>query len=190
MLQDSRFDILRTYAKANHHTSAAESRGLCFQAALALGREARSLGLDGRVRFIRWRVRKDVYFLEHWALALDDGSVLDMTAIQVDGNPNPLRSAEGYPDNYVRPRRYPIALVLAVMESGVLEPGQHYPRRLLWQLHRRLFRYEAGGALRTRSPLALRDACAALSHSGVTLCTGYLLEQAIKRLSRLLMKLE
>jgi hypothetical protein len=182
--------MLRSHANANHHTSATESRGLCFQATLALGREARSLGLTERVTFVRWRVRRDVNFLEHWALALDDGSVLDMTAVQVDGNPSPLRNVQGYPANYVRPRRYPIAIVLAVMERGVLEPGQHYSRRLLWVLHRRLFRHEAGDAVRARSPLALLDAGASLVRIGATLCTGYLLEQAIRRMSRLLMRLE
>lgn len=163
---------------------------MCFQATLALGREARRLSLEERVTFIRWRVLRDVNFLEHWALALDDGSVLDMTAVQVDGNPNPLRSVEGYPANYVRPRRYPIALVLAVMERDVLEPGKNYSRRLLWVLHRRLFRHEAGHALRACSPRALCNAVAALVRSGVTLCTGYLLEQAIRRMSRLLLRLE
>ena len=163
---------------------------MCFQATLALAREAQDLKLDDRVTFIRWRVRKDIKFLEHWALALDDGSVLDMTAVQVDGDSNPFRDAEGYPANYVRPRRYPLALVLTVMERDVQEPGQHYSRRLLWTLHRRLFRHDAGAAVRARAPLALLDAGAALVRSGVTLCTGYLLEHAIRRMSDLLMRLD
>ncbi len=185
-----RVDELERYAIAGQHKSDSESRGLCFHATLAMGQEARRLGLEGQVAFVRWRVRRDVNFLEHWAIVLDNTKVLDMTAIQVDGNPDPLRSLGSYPENYVRPRQYPVAIVLNVMERHVPEPDRHYSRRLLWSLHRCLFRHDAGKAYRNHLPLALIDAITELVRRGVTLCTGYLLERAIERLSRILMRMK
>jgi hypothetical protein len=185
-----RVDELERYAIVRHHKSAPESRGLCLQATLTLGREAHRLGLEGQVTFVRWCVRRDADFLEHWALMLGNGRVLDMTAVQVDGNPQPLRWLASYPANYVRPRQYPAAIVLAVMDRHVLEPDRHFSRRLLWGLHRRLFRHDAGKAFRGYSPLALIDAVAELVRRGVTLCTGYLLERTIARMSRILIRMK
>ena len=108
-------DELERYAIAEHCRSGPESSGLCFHAALTLGQLARRLGLEEKVAFVRWRVRRDVNFLEHWALVLDSGTVLDMTAVQVDGNPHPLRRVDSYPANYVRPRQYPAAIVLSAV---------------------------------------------------------------------------
>ena len=87
-----RVDELERYAIAGHHKSGSESRGLCFQATLTLGQEARRLGLEGKVAFVRWRVRRDVNFLEHWAIVLDNARVLDMTAVQVECAGRPARS--------------------------------------------------------------------------------------------------
>jgi hypothetical protein len=186
----NRIDELERYAIGWHHKSASEAGGWCFQATLTLGQEARRLGLEGQVSFVRWRVRSDLNFLEHWALVLDDGRVLDMTAVQVDGNPDPLRRLASYPANYVRPRQYPTALVLAVMECQVPESYRHFSRWLIWQLHRRLFRHDVAKALRERSPLDLIDAAAELVRRGVTLCTGYMLELAIGRMSRILVRMK
>jgi hypothetical protein len=147
------------------------------------------LGLEGRVAFVRWRVCRDLNFLEHWALVLDNARVLDMTAIQVDGNPDPLRRLAGYPENYVRPRQYPVSIVMNVMDRHVPEPDRHFSRRLLWGLHLRLFRHDIGNAFRERSPLALIDGTRELVRRGTTLCMGYLLERAIARLSRILMRM-
>jgi hypothetical protein len=185
-----RLDELDRYAVAGHYGSVPESSGLCLHAALTLGQEARRLGLDGQVAFVRWGVCRDMNFLEHWALVRDSCTVLDMTAVQVDGNPYPLRRLESYPANYVRRRQYPAAIVLDVMERHVPERGRQFSRRLLWALHRRLFRHDAGKALRACSPLALIDAVAELARRGVTLCAGYLLELAIARMSRILIRMK
>ena len=190
MLNDCAFATLEAHARAGCHTSAPESRGMCFQATLALGREARRLGLDHDVEFIRWRVLRDVDFLEHWALLIDGGRVLDMTAMQVDGDPQPLRHVADYPGNYVRPSRYPLSLVLGVIDGIEPPSGRNYARATLWTLHRRLFAHEAAAAMRTRSIRRGVDAAAAVVYSGITLSLGYLLERAIARMSRLLMRLD
>ena len=181
---------LERYAITEHCRSAPESSGLCFHATLTLGQVARRMGLEEKVAFVRWRVQRDVNFLEHWAVVLDSGTVLDMTAIQVDGNPNPLRRVESYPANYVRPRQYPAAIVLSAMERPVLEAERHFSRRMLWSLHVRLFRHDAARALRSRSIRALADAVDELARRGATLSVGYLLERAIGRMSRILVRME
>ena len=183
-------DELERYAIAEHCRSVPESSGLCFHAALTLGQEARRLGLEEQVAFVRWRVLQDVNFLEHWALVLEGGTVLDMTAVQVDGNPHPLRRLESYPANYLRPRRYPAAVVLAAMERPVLDEDRNFSRRLLWTLHKRLFRHDAAMAVRSRSALALLDAVDEVARRGTTLYVGYLLERAIERMSRILIRMK
>jgi hypothetical protein len=185
-----RVDELERYAIARHHKSDPESRGLCFQATLTLAEEARRLNLEGRVGFVRWSVRGDQAFLEHWALVLDGVKVLDMTAVQVDGNPEPSRLLASYPANYVRPRQYPVTVVLDVMEHHLSSTGRNFARRLLWTLHLALFRHDAGRAFKARSLLASIDCIAELVRRGVTLCTSYVLDRAIARLSRILMRIE
>jgi len=183
-------DELKRYAIAQHCRSVSESSGLCLHAALTLGQTARRMGLEDKVAFVRWRVHRDVNFLEHWALVLECGTVLDMTAVQVDGNPDPLRGLDSYPVNYVRPSQYPIGIVLDVMERPLLEAERHFSRRLLWNLHGRLFLHDAAKALRGRSARALAGAFDEVARRGVTLCVGYLLERAIGRMSRILIRMK
>ena len=185
-----RLDELERYAIAKHARSVPESSGLCFHAALTLGQQARRLGLEEKVAFVRWRVHDDVNFLEHWALVLDRETVLDMTAVQVDGNPHPLRRFESYPANYLRPRQYPAAIVLSVMKRPLLDAERHFSRRLLWNLHRRLFRHDAAEALRRHSLPALVDAIDEVVRRGTTLYGGFLLERAIGRMSRILIRMK
>ncbi len=181
---------LKRHAIAHHYRSVSESSGLCLHAALTLGQAARGMGLEDEVAFVRWRVHSDVNFLEHWALVLQGGLLLDMTAVQVDGNPDPLRRFEGYPANYVRPRQYPVGVVLDVMERPLREAERHFSRRLLWRLHARLFRYDATKALRGRSAPALLGAVDEVVRRGMTLGVGYLLERAIGRMSRILIRMK
>ncbi len=181
---------LKRYAIAQHYRSVSESSGLCLHAALTLGQAACRMGLEGGVAFVRWRVHGDLDFLEHWALVLEGGTVLDMTAVQVDGNPDPLRRLDSYPANYARPRQYPVGVVLEVMEPPLREAERQFSRRLLWRLHARLFRYDAAKALRERSAWALLGAIDEVLRRGMTLCVGYLLERAIGRMSRILIRMK
>lgn len=181
MLQDSVFAPLESFALAGRHRSAAQSRGLCFHASIELAREARRLGLEGRAAFVRWRVRRDLDFLEHWALALESGLVLDMTAAQVDGDSRPLRRIDEYPANYDAPRHYPVAVVLDAVSERTPTPNAHYSRSLLWTMHLGLFRHDARAAAIARSPRALVDAVAAIAHCAFTLAAGGLLERTLAR---------
>ena len=187
---DGGFSTLEAVARAGCLASLAEARGMCFQATLNLAREAQRLGFGSRAEFIRWDVVKDVDFLEHWALTLDDGRVLDMTAMQVDGDAQPVRHVDDYPVNYVRPRRYPAALILGAIDSVGTPSGRHYPCATLWMLHKRLFAHEAAAALRARSIRHGLDAVAAVMRTAFKLSLVGLLEHAIRRMSRLLVRLD
>jgi len=57
-------------------------------------------------------------------------------------------------------------------------------------LHWCLFRHDAAKAYHDHLPLAFMDATTELVRRGVTLCTGYLLERAIARLSRILTRMK
>jgi hypothetical protein len=188
VLRDDRLDLLARYAATHRHDNAVAARGRCLHATLTLGREAARLGLAERVAVVRWRVRDDADFLEHWALSLENGRVLDMTAVQVDGHPRPLREIDGYPANYVQARRYPLGLVLGGLPPAD-PPDGRYPLRALWRLHRRLYRFDARRAIRARSARSLFEAAVQLGRVALTLTAGSLLERAIRRLGSVLTRL-
>ena len=189
MLDDSCFASLEGLAIANRYDTLVNSRGLCLHASVEFGREARRLGIDSRLFFVRWRVRNDLNYLEHWAVATENGRVLDLTAVQVDGDPRPLRRVEEYPVNYVRPRLYPASVVLDAMTGHVLTADHHYLRRQVWRLHLQLFRHDAAEAVWSASPRALYEAIAAISRCCFSLSAGYLLERVLARAVTLLSSL-
>lgn len=161
------------------------ARGRCLDATVELGREALRLGFAQRVAFVRWHVRNDPEFLEHWALALDDGRVIDPTAAQVDGDPRALRRMDEYPANYVSPRRYPVDGLMPVLATPDAASGWRYSRGQMWSLHRWMFRHDAREALLAASPRDLAQACLALARSAFALTVEGALERAIKRAARL-----
>lgn len=134
-------------------------------------------------------MRDDLDYLEHWAVVTEGGRVLDLTAVQVDGDPRPSRRVDEYPANYVRPRLYPASVVLSAMSGDVLTPDHRYLRWQLWGLNLQLFRHDAAQALWSASPRALFEAVAALSCCGFSLSTGYLLDRALARTAALMGRL-
>src|SRR3954468_24819578 len=91
VLKDSFFAPLEGLAVASFHGNAVQSRGLCLHASVEFCREARRRGMGRELFLVRWLVRGDLDFLEHWAVASKNGRILDMTAAQVDGDPRPVR---------------------------------------------------------------------------------------------------
>jgi hypothetical protein len=182
---------LERFAASGRYDEAA-AHGLCLHATVELGQEALRLGLVQEACFIRWRVQDDAHFQEHWALALAGDRVLDMTAVQVDGSPRHLRLRANYPANYVRPRLYPIPVVLDVIADSAPTggPDGRYSRRLLWRLHLRLFRYDIAQAMVRRTPRLVASATGSLVRTAFTLSTGFVLERAIARMTRLLSRMD
>jgi len=137
--------------------------------------------MDDRLFFVRWQVRNDLEYQEHWAVATEGGRVLDLTAAQVDGDPRPSRRMDEYPANYARPRLYPASVVLDAMARDGLAPDHRYLRRQLWGLHLQLFRHDAAQAVCSASPGSLYEAFIAMARCGFWLVSGYLLEAAHAR---------
>ena len=116
---------------------------MCFHAALQLGARARELGLEDRVRFLHWRVRNDAHFREHWALSFRGAHVLDVTAVQVDGNSNPLRKRDSYPTHFGTPRDYPLDLILRhAANTPQASASQRVPVALIWRVQRSMIAYD------------------------------------------------
>lgn len=175
----SPFTQLIVFADARTYRSASDCRGLCFDASAEVAREAVRLGFEHKTHFVRWRVQGDPGFLEHWAVRLDDGTVVDVTAAQVDGNPQAVREIDGYPANYGEARLYPVGLILDRLRNNRATGRYRYSARAIWAVHYALFLHDAGRAASVRAPRALGAAFAAMAHCAVKLAAGYLLARAI-----------
>ena len=179
---------LEQYAWAHCLPSAREARGLCLHASVDLAAQAHRLGLSRQVSLLRWRLKVDPDFNEHWALKVAEDVVLDLTAAQIDGKPMPRRRIASYPSHFGRPSEYPIELVLPHAMSGPLDG--RVARRVIWRLHRALAWYECSAAWRGGSVLGVAAAGLGLGVESMRLGLGYLLEKAIARRSLLLRDLE
>lgn len=60
-----------------------EVAGRCLAASLAFCRAARRHGVE--TRLVVWSVAGDREFLDHWAVMLANGLIVDLTRAQVDG---------------------------------------------------------------------------------------------------------
>ncbi len=139
-----RYQSLLKFARKNRFSSLQESYGACFHAALQIGVRARELGLEDRVRFLHWRVRNDANFREHWALSFRKRHALDVTAVQVDGDPNPLRTIDSYPLHFGTPRDYPLSLILRQVPSSLqAASGDRVAAALIWRVQRSMIVYDS-----------------------------------------------
>lgn len=163
-----------------------EVRGRCLDATLQLGREALRLGMAQRVEFVRWHVRNDPDFLEHWALVLDGDRVIDPTGAQVDGDSRAVRRMSEYPANYVSPRRYPVEGLVPVLGADEPAHGWRFSRRQIWSLHRWLFKHDARLAIGQRSLRDMADACGAVVRTAFMLLLDACLERTVHRLTKLM----
>lgn len=175
----SAYTQLIAFADARKYRSASDCRGLCFDASAELACEAVRLGFEQQTHFVRWRVQGDPGFLEHWALRLGDGTVVDITAVQVDGNSQPVREIDRYPANYGQARLYPVPLILKRLKTNHAIGRYRYSGRAIWAVHYALFRHDASRAIRQRAPRALMAAFGAMGQCAVKLAAGHLLTRAI-----------
>ncbi len=179
------YTSLERFAVMRIRPTLATAHGTCLHATMELAAEARRLGLHGHACVVRWCVRQDSEFLEHWALLLENGRVLDTTATQVDGDSRALRKLDEYPESYQRPRSYPIETVLGVIDNEVLTADDRYPRQLIWKLHRHLFQHDARKAALSMAPRELYKAFAAILRCGIALSISCLIESAVARANTL-----
>lgn len=180
-----RHQSLLKFARKNSFSSARESHGVCFHAALQLGAHAAELGLTDEVRFVHWRVLGDPHFREHWALSFRAGHVLDVTAVQVDGNCNPLRKKDTYPPHFGGPRDYPLSLILRHVPAGGQGHGNRVPAGLIWRVHRSMIAYDLRRDSTQGVAFPLVLAVGRLAETSVVLSLHALSEWARSRLATL-----
>ena len=178
-------DALLDYARQHHVRAEHFASGLCLDASLDLARQARSLGLSDQVKFVRWRVEGDARFRDHWALTFGDGLVLDMTAVQIDGNAEPLRSLDSYTCALTSMRTYPLSVLLELMDRGGHSQSaiRSYPRMLVWRIQRTLVGYDAKQSLRRGSVSGLIKAVGEWFNAALVLASGHLHDRLVRRLA-------
>jgi hypothetical protein len=163
-----------------------QATGRCLAVSLQLALEAHRR--DGtEVNLVKWRVNDDPAYIDHWAVQFDDGRVLDLTRVQVDGTHEPVCSIDDYPAHYTHRRIYPASLLRDAYIEGGESTGQRLSNGFLWARGLALFCFDADVALQCRDPrlgiAALREfgfflACFAIS--GLT----HALEGRVERLLR------
>ena len=180
---------LLKFARKHRFSSAVSSHGVCFHATVQLGERAAALGLENEVRFLHWRVRGDVHFREHWALSFRSTQVLDLTAVQVDGQCDPLRRKTDYPARFGAPRDYPLGLVLRHVSKVAPQAEQRLPMHLLWRVHRSMVAYDLRRASLHWTGWPLLLALGRLTETLVVLCLSAAHHWAQTRLDTLLCRL-
>lgn len=174
------------FARRHSLRSVREARGRCLHATLVLGQEARRLKLLDRVRFVRWKVRNDPHYLEHWAMLTDDDEVLDLTDVQVDGTRRVQRQLGDYPTDFGAPSIYPPEPLLDIYaEVCGQAQGERFSRTQLWKLQRQVLALDARAGLERASPRALLRVAAGLAALALRLTRDLWLERLRERAGRL-----
>jgi hypothetical protein len=140
---------------ANRHVmhSSELASGQCFIASLSFAHAARKID---DVPLLRWHVRNDPDFIEHWAVRLSETEVLDITRVQVDGDRQALKAINSYPASYRLVGEYPSSMLLAycLSEGDVLKSASFRQALAMRRaIHRHDRRQPGSGsfALRLRS---------------------------------------
>jgi hypothetical protein len=130
-------------------TQADEASGRCLSAALDFALAAKQgHGID--VRLVKWHVAGDPNYVEHWAVLLDPGRVIDLTRVQVDGKRQLVHAIADYPCNYLECRIYPASLLMRTYAESVAPDDTRLPDRFLWACGTSLFGFDMAAAWRQR----------------------------------------
>ena len=177
---------LLKFARKHRLSSARAAHGACFHAAVQLAERARELGLEEKLRFLHWRVRGDEHFREHWALSFRSDHVLDATAVQVDGNAEPLRKKVAYPSHFGAPRDYPLNLILRHVAKCQLGDLQRVPAGLVWRVHLSMLVYDLRRSSTRWTPAALAVATGQLAELVLIIAAQGVSNWANRRMDTLL----
>lgn len=140
---------LVSLARAFHLLDADEAAGRCLSVAFDVAIEAKArLGLD--LNLIRWRVVADPHYMDHWAILLDDGRVLDPTRVQVDGSRALVGPAGGYPQNFLEARVYPASLLIARYQRTPLRAEGRLNSGFMWRCALSMLSFDLRAAARDR----------------------------------------
>ena len=89
--------------------SVEKAGGTCLSSSIEF---IHSLEEPTKLHLVRWKVRGDSDFCEHWAVGISKHEVIDITRVQVDGKTHVLHTIDSYPSNYSQLKRYPVSVVL------------------------------------------------------------------------------
>lgn len=111
-----------------------QAHGQCLMTSLELAVAARDIeGLS----LLRWRVKNDPDFHEHWALRLSGDEAIDPTRVQVDGKRAVVKSIATYPATYFLAGEYPLTIFLTAPVTGAKQLRIYKrPVPMRWSMHR------------------------------------------------------
>jgi hypothetical protein len=127
-----------------------DAAGRCFALSLEAALRARdSLAAD--LWLLRWQVRNDPDYVEHWAVGIGPSHALDLTHMQVNGKPDLLVPVSSYPANFLPCRSYPAAPLLALYQRLGSTRGDRLTSRFLLACAMHIFGHDMRLAWRLRS---------------------------------------
>jgi hypothetical protein len=168
--------VLIDLARRRQVTERRAAVGRCLTASLDLALAAHRLGVA--VTLVRWKVRRDADFVDHWAVRLDTGHVIDLTRVQVDRSTRLVSAVDDYPADYVDCRDYPASLFLANYVRTDSSVRDTLPARFMLGMARTMFCFDVATALRAFFPVRVLTLASEL-------CTAHLRvarAAAVKRL--------
>jgi hypothetical protein len=101
-------------------------------------------------QLVKWRVKDDPAYVDHWAVLLDADNVVDLTRVQVDGSTKLVCRIGDYPANYVNRRIYPAALLGPAYAARRAPGAARLSNAFLWTCGTTLLRHDLSAALRRR----------------------------------------
>jgi len=168
--------------------AADQAAGRCLSVSLEFALAARRQ-LGAEVQLVKWRVRDDPAYLDHWAVLLDNDTVVDLTHVQVDGSTKLVCRVTDYPSNYVNRCVYPAALLSAAYAARQAPHAARLSDGFLWTCGTRLLGHDLRASLRSlhggRAVAALREFATFLACFAFGVLTRALERRASRLLGRL-----
>lgn len=165
---------------------ALQARGRCFALALSYAAFVRELGIE--VELLRWTVRDDPEFCEHWAIKFGRHQALDLTRIQVDGKVDPAIRIQDYPSNFVALRSYPSQILINSVTVRQLRNGERLPAKFMLRSHWALTRHDMLEAMREKQYTKATARIANFAVFGLRFAVSRYLAQSLRRKHELLLR--
>jgi hypothetical protein len=148
-----------------------DAMGKCFLSSVEF---AIAFSKYAELRLIRWEVKDDVHYCEHWAVGISDSEVIDLTRVQVDGNTEVLHQISSYPANYTQMKQYPVSVVLQPGRASKDQPDTMRPKWAPIKMRWTMLRYDLAS-----TPLRLKRQVLGKGIIELTRFTCWLLANAL-----------
>lgn len=180
---------LKKFAIDNALTCPETAAGLCMHVSFQLSRQAEILGLADKIRFVRWRIKGDPQFFEHWAIMLDDKTILDMSAVQFDSSMKCIRSINDYPKHFGSPKTYSHAELAILINNIKFKPELRYSIKFLLSLHAKLILIDLKKSLNEKNQIRLIHTLSSCTKEAVAISAHCLKRKLTRRKSTLMRRL-